>query len=88
MPGYDSWWPVLEGQTDPPAVAGSAALARHPEGGSARREVVVSASAGHGAPGLPSQNFTFATQHFSPEFLQAMRDPVIHFPSAFAHQGY
>ena len=39
-----------------------------------------------GAAGLPSQAFTFGTQHFSPDFLQAMRDPVLHFPSVFAHQ--
>ena len=38
--------------------------------------------------GLPSQEFTFNTQHFSPEFLQAMRDPAVHFPSVFAHQGF
>ncbi|KAI1791308.1 fungal-specific transcription factor domain-containing protein [Ganoderma leucocontextum] len=88
VPGYDSWWPVLEGQTDASAGAGLVGPARHPDDGSARAEMVVPGPGGAGAAGLPSQDFTFTTQHFSPEFLQAMRDPVIHFPSVFAHQGY
>ena len=35
---------------------------------------------------VPSNEFTFGPQQFSPDFMQAMRDPVLHFPSAFAHQ--
>ncbi|CCM05010.1 uncharacterized protein FIBRA_07209 [Fibroporia radiculosa] len=31
---------------------------------------------------MPSQSFTFGERHYSPDFLQAMRDPVLHFPSA------
>ncbi len=94
MPGYDSWWPVLESQTDVSAGAASGPVGstRHPADGSARSaeiEIIVPThSAGPGAVGLPSQDFTFTTQHFSPAVLQAMRDPVIHFPSAFAHHGY
>ena len=91
MPGYDSWWPVLESQADVAgAASGPTGSARHPDDGSARSAgmVVPSSSGPAGATGMPSQDFTFTTQHFSPEFLQAMRDPVIHFPSAFAHQGF
>ncbi len=63
MPGYDSWWPVLDQQQQ--------------QTGS---QVAVGMQ-------VPSTNeFTFGVQQFSPDFLQAMRDPVIHFPSAFAHQ--
>lgn len=65
LPGYDTWWPVLDQPHDAPAVG--------PVGSSG------------GMRGVPSQPFTFGTQHFSQDFLQGMRDPVIHFPSVFAH---
>ena len=42
--------------------------------------------AGAGLPPMPAQDFTFDAQQLSPDFLQAMRNPVLHFPSAFAHQ--
>ncbi|KZT04585.1 uncharacterized protein LAESUDRAFT_715402 [Laetiporus sulphureus 93-53] len=32
---------------------------------------------------IPSQSFTFGQQHLSPDFLHGIRDPVLHFPSAF-----
>nr|VWO96875.1 Fungal_trans domain-containing protein [Ganoderma boninense] len=88
MPGYDSWWPVLESQPDVSA-SRAMASARHTDDGSARSaEMVESRSGGPEISGMPSQDFTFTTQQFSSEFLQAMRDPMIHFPSAFANQGY
>ncbi|TBU44710.1 fungal-specific transcription factor domain-containing protein [Dichomitus squalens] len=84
IPGYDSWWPVLDSQaeiTTPAAPVGQ--VEQHP-GGVAGSGVMPQT----GAAGLPSQEFTFTTQHFTPEFLQAMRDPMLHFPSVFAHQGF
>ncbi|KAI0766865.1 fungal-specific transcription factor domain-containing protein [Trametes elegans] len=97
MPGYDSWWPVGEprgavGAGTPEVPAGVAPLQ---PGASAVRDLSRAASIVPGTVGgtsagvpasLPSQDFTFGQQHFSPEFLQAMRDPMIHFPSVFAHQ--
>ncbi|TFY63720.1 hypothetical protein EVJ58_g3080 [Rhodofomes roseus] len=32
---------------------------------------------------MPSQSFTFTQEQFSQDFLQGMRDPVLHFPSAY-----
>ncbi|TFK83713.1 hypothetical protein K466DRAFT_665640 [Polyporus arcularius HHB13444] len=63
MPGYDSWWPVLDQQ---------------------QQQTVPQVAIGMSVPS--TTEFTFGVQQFSPDFLQAMRDPVIHFPSAFAHQ--
>ncbi|RDX48083.1 hypothetical protein OH76DRAFT_1472701 [Lentinus brumalis] len=63
MPGYDSWWPVLDQQ---------------------QQQTVPQVAIGMSVPS--TTEFTFDVQQFSPDFLQAMRDPVIHFPSAFAHQ--
>ncbi len=63
MPGYDSWWPVLDQQ---------------------QQQTVPQVTIGMSVPS--TTEFTFGVQQFSPDFLQAMRDPVIHFPSAFAHQ--
>ncbi|KAI0915794.1 hypothetical protein AcV5_003616 [Taiwanofungus camphoratus] len=34
---------------------------------------------------MPSQPFTFSQQQFSPDFVQGMRDPVLHFPSPSSH---
>ncbi|KAI0656534.1 fungal-specific transcription factor domain-containing protein [Cubamyces menziesii] len=95
-PGYDSWWPVMEQQPVdvgavsahvpgplPPSASGVTAP------GSTGMVQAVAPAGGTGAgmvSGLPSQEFTFDQQHFSPEFLQAMRDPMLHFPSVFAHQ--
>ncbi|KAI0351048.1 hypothetical protein OH77DRAFT_1593133 [Trametes cingulata] len=92
VPGYDSWWPVLDQQQDSGVasdMSGSAPLhgvaptGSTDLGGTGVVENPGSASLSHT---LPSQDFTFGQQHFSPEFLQAMRDPIIHFPSVFAHQ--
>lgn len=35
---------------------------------------------------IPSQEFTFNQLHFSPTFVESIRDPILHFPSAFS--GY
>ena len=82
VPGYDSWWPVLD---DPGPEESAVNVPPHhpadPVGPSGRGASPV----GLGMHALPSQDFTFGTQHFSPDFLQGMRNPVIHFPSAFAH---
>ncbi|KAI0666677.1 fungal-specific transcription factor domain-containing protein [Trametes maxima] len=90
VPGYDSWWPVVDGPaggllgtgppTQPSFPAGSAIAA-----GNSSRGPSAQQPGGQGA-GLPSQEFTFGQEHFSIEFLQAMRNPMLHFPSAFAHQ--
>ncbi|KAH9894837.1 fungal-specific transcription factor domain-containing protein [Cubamyces lactineus] len=95
-PGYDSWWPVMEQQPDDVGVAGAHVPGPLPPGasgvtapGSTGVVHAIAPAGGDGAgmaPGLPSQEFTFDQQHFSPEFLQAMRDPMLHFPSVFAHQ--
>lgn len=34
---------------------------------------------------MPSQSFTFTQEHFSPDFLQGIRDPVLHFPTPPAY---
>ncbi|KAH9944687.1 fungal-specific transcription factor domain-containing protein [Amylocystis lapponica] len=36
-----------------------------------------------GGAGVPSQEFTFDARQFSPDFMQGIRDPVLHFPSIF-----
>ncbi|GBE81567.1 Nitrogen assimilation transcription factor nit-4 [Sparassis crispa] len=41
-----------------------------------------------GFRGMPSQPFTFGQQQFAPEFMQAIRDPILHFPTAYPAQGY
>ncbi|KAI0373611.1 hypothetical protein BV20DRAFT_937410 [Pilatotrama ljubarskyi] len=89
IPGYDSWWPVLEQHGDAgnsgmtPGIPESAPL----DGTGTDGPGMAGSPGSTGLPhGLPSQDFTFNQQHFSPEFLQAMRDPIIHFPSVFAHQ--
>ncbi|KAI0697737.1 fungal-specific transcription factor domain-containing protein [Cerioporus squamosus] len=67
MPGYDSWWPVLDQQQQQPQTESQVPVPVEMQ--------------------VPSADeFTFSPQQFSPDFLQAMRDPVIHFPSAFVHQ--
>ncbi|KAI0633886.1 fungal-specific transcription factor domain-containing protein [Trametes polyzona] len=104
MPGYDSWWPMLDGSEHLPGISTgpSAAglttstsqptLPQHPVRigvahlGPTGANPSPSASASGALPvggGVPQGEFTFGQQHFSPEFLQAMRDPMLHFPSAF-----
>ena len=86
MPGYDSWWSVLESQAEGSTQAGPVGqVGQLPRAGAGANPETMLQTA---SVGLPSQEFTFNTQHFSPEFLQAMRDPAVHFPSVFAHQGF
>ncbi|EIW62469.1 uncharacterized protein TRAVEDRAFT_160349 [Trametes versicolor FP-101664 SS1] len=81
MPGYDSWWPVVDNETDVSAGVGQCPeVAQMHGGGAGTSDGVV-----HGGVAMPQGDFTFDQQHFSPEFLQAMRDPMLHFPSAFSH---
>lgn len=35
----------------------------------------------NGAFVMPTQSFTFDTNHYSPDFLRGIRDPILHFPS-------
>ncbi|CDO77633.1 hypothetical protein BN946_scf184946.g27 [Trametes cinnabarina] len=99
MPGYDSWWPVVDPQGDlsrPTTILPhNTDLALHapvmPAVPDSNGMSAGSAPGGPGpgggvAPTLPNQEFTFGHEHFSSEFLQAMRDPVLHFPSVFLHQ--
>ncbi|KAL6307843.1 hypothetical protein BKA93DRAFT_822824 [Sparassis latifolia] len=52
--------------------------------------VAAESQRGHhdGYRGMPSQPFTFGQQQFAPEFMQAIRDPILHFPTAYPAQGY
>ena len=34
---------------------------------------------------MPSQSFTFTQEHFSHDFLQGIRDPILHFPTPPAY---
>ncbi|KAI9059123.1 hypothetical protein FKP32DRAFT_1580451 [Trametes sanguinea] len=96
MPGYDSWWPVVDPHASTarpdPVQPPNASLAMHAgvapaQAGAEAHGTTAMASGSAGvAQGLPNQDFTFGQEHFTPEFLQAMRDPVLHFPSVFAHQ--
>ncbi|OSC99336.1 hypothetical protein PYCCODRAFT_1373230 [Trametes coccinea BRFM310] len=97
-PGYDTWWSPADAQANvvqsDPVRSQNVGLAMHARAPQA--PVQVSAppdGTGVAVPGnagvaqrLPSQEFTFGQEHFTPEFLQAMRDPVLHFPSVFAPQ--
>ena len=98
--GYDSWWPELDHPAEGEAGPGpSTAAHRHAHGSSSGERASTSARVPAGAEdedvGMPvagpsgemaAHDFNFSQQHFSHEFLQAMRDPVLHFPSTFAHQ--
>ncbi|KAI8994086.1 fungal-specific transcription factor domain-containing protein [Trametes punicea] len=99
VPGYVSWWPVLEQQDNirtpaTPVHPGHVGVpfqgVQTPTHGTPPGGPGMTADPGPDGAGVPSalpnQNFTFSQEHFSPQFLQAMRDPMLHFPSAFAHQ--
>ncbi|KAI0818484.1 fungal-specific transcription factor domain-containing protein [Trametes gibbosa] len=84
MPGYDSWWSGLDGGGVPASAAGPPNGAHSALPGAGYGPTGAGGAGGAGRS-VPQGEFTFGQQHFSPEFLQAMRDPMLHFPSVFAH---
>ncbi|KAI0644458.1 fungal-specific transcription factor domain-containing protein [Trametes meyenii] len=93
VPGYDSWWPVVDGPAGgllgaagPGSSSAQPPFSQGTVGNDSRSGPGAQPQVASGGAALPSQEFTFGQEHFSTEFLQAMRNPMLQFPSAFAHQ--
>lgn len=79
MPGYDPWWTMLDNE---PHDLANLNPENRPHGSPAPGAEYAPMNTGLD---VPQSEFTFGQQHFSPEFLQAMRFPMLHFPSVFTH---